>query len=174
MKCLVVTGGCGFIGSNFIRDQLKRYPEQSLVNIDKLTYAGNPENLSDIDEESAVRVQTGRHLRPGVRAGRAEVSQARRARQFCRRKPRRSQHSRFGPLYSDKRDRARRSCWTAAAKRRSRDFCKCRPTKFMAASGPKAFSPKRRRSRRTARTRPRKPPPTSWCEPIATRSAFRL
>ncbi len=49
MKCLVVTGGCGFIGSNFIRDQIARYPEQSIVNIDKLTYAGNPENLADIE-----------------------------------------------------------------------------------------------------------------------------
>ena len=49
MKCLVVTGGCGFIGSNFIRDQISRYPEQAVVNIDKLTYAGNPENLADIE-----------------------------------------------------------------------------------------------------------------------------
>ena len=49
MKCLVVTGGCGFIGSNFIRDQIARYPEQAIVNIDKLTYAGNPENLADIE-----------------------------------------------------------------------------------------------------------------------------
>jgi dTDP-glucose 4,6-dehydratase len=57
MKCLVVTGGCGFIGSNFIRDQLKRYPEQSLVNIDKLTYAGNPENLKDIDGDPRYRLQ---------------------------------------------------------------------------------------------------------------------
>jgi dTDP-glucose 4,6-dehydratase len=57
MKCLVVTGGCGFIGSNFIRDQLKRYPEQSLVNIDKLTYAGNPENLKDIDGDPRYRLE---------------------------------------------------------------------------------------------------------------------
>jgi dTDP-glucose 4,6-dehydratase len=49
MKCFVVTGGCGFIGSNFIRDQFTRYPEQAIVNIDKLTYAGNPENLADIE-----------------------------------------------------------------------------------------------------------------------------
>ncbi len=57
MKCLIVTGGCGFIGSNFIRDQLKRYPEQSLVNIDKLTYAGNPENLKDIDGDPRYRLE---------------------------------------------------------------------------------------------------------------------
>jgi dTDP-glucose 4,6-dehydratase len=57
MKCLVVTGGCGFIGSNFVRDQLERYTEQSIVNIDKLTYAGNPENLRDIEADSRYRFQ---------------------------------------------------------------------------------------------------------------------
>jgi dTDP-glucose 4,6-dehydratase len=57
MKCLVVTGGCGFIGSNFIRDQLARYPEQSIINIDKLTYAGNPENLKDVDSNPKYRLQ---------------------------------------------------------------------------------------------------------------------
>jgi len=45
---LLVTGGCGFIGSNFIRYFLKTYPEASLINVDKLTYAGNLENLSDL------------------------------------------------------------------------------------------------------------------------------
>ncbi len=45
---ILVTGGCGFIGSNFIRYMLKTYPNYSLINIDKLTYAGNLENLSDI------------------------------------------------------------------------------------------------------------------------------
>lgn len=57
MKCLVVTGGCGFIGSNFVRDQLERYPEQSIVNIDKLTYAGNPENLTDVERDPRYRLQ---------------------------------------------------------------------------------------------------------------------
>src|SRR4030066_1764549 len=45
---ILVTGGCGFIGSNFIRYFLKSYPDYSLINIDKLTYAGNLENLSDL------------------------------------------------------------------------------------------------------------------------------
>ena len=57
MKCLVVTGGCGFIGSNFVRDQLERYPEQSIVNIDKLTYAGNPENLKDVERDRRYRLE---------------------------------------------------------------------------------------------------------------------
>lgn len=45
---LLITGGCGFIGSNFIHYILKKYPDYSLVNVDKLTYAGNLENLSDL------------------------------------------------------------------------------------------------------------------------------
>lgn len=45
---ILVTGGCGFIGSNFIRYLLKTYPEVSIINVDKLTYAGNLENLSDL------------------------------------------------------------------------------------------------------------------------------
>ena len=43
---ILVTGGCGFIGSNFIHYFLKKYPDDSLINVDKLTYAGNLKNLS--------------------------------------------------------------------------------------------------------------------------------
>ena len=46
---LLVTGGAGFIGSNFIHYWLKSHPEDQIVNFDKLTYAGNKENLEDID-----------------------------------------------------------------------------------------------------------------------------
>jgi len=48
---ILVTGGAGFIGSNFIRYILKNYPEDSVVNFDKLTYAGNLENLKDIEKD---------------------------------------------------------------------------------------------------------------------------
>jgi dTDP-glucose 4,6-dehydratase len=46
---LLVTGGAGFIGSNFIRYVLTSHPEDSVVNLDKLTYAGNRANLADLD-----------------------------------------------------------------------------------------------------------------------------
>src|SRR5712692_363845 len=45
---LLVTGGAGFIGSNFVRHVLAAHPEDSVVNLDKLTYAGNPANLEDV------------------------------------------------------------------------------------------------------------------------------
>src|SRR3990172_9807121 len=46
---LLVTGGAGFIGSNFIRYILPNYPNYKIVNYDKLTYAGNLDNLRDIE-----------------------------------------------------------------------------------------------------------------------------
>jgi len=46
---LLITGGCGFIGSNFIHYWLNKYPEDKIVNLDVLTYAGNLENLKDIE-----------------------------------------------------------------------------------------------------------------------------
>ncbi len=47
---ILVTGGCGFIGSNFIRHVLRSNKEHEVTNLDKLTYAGNPDNLKDIEE----------------------------------------------------------------------------------------------------------------------------
>ncbi|MBI3620927.1 MAG: dTDP-glucose 4,6-dehydratase [Nitrospirae bacterium] len=45
---LLVTGGAGFIGSHFVRYLLDRYPDYRIINLDKLTYAGNRENLRDV------------------------------------------------------------------------------------------------------------------------------
>jgi dTDP-glucose 4,6-dehydratase len=47
---LLVTGGCGFIGSNFIRYWLENNPQDKIVNLDKLTYAGNLANLKDVSK----------------------------------------------------------------------------------------------------------------------------
>jgi dTDP-glucose 4,6-dehydratase len=49
---LVVTGGAGFIGSNFVRFMLRRYDDLEVVNLDKLTYAGNLENLRDVEGDA--------------------------------------------------------------------------------------------------------------------------
>jgi dTDP-glucose 4,6-dehydratase len=48
MPLLLVTGGCGFIGSNFVRHLLTSRPDVALINLDSLTYAGNPANLADL------------------------------------------------------------------------------------------------------------------------------
>lgn len=48
MKKVLVTGGAGFIGSNFIKVMLDKHPEYKIINVDDLTYAGNLENLKDI------------------------------------------------------------------------------------------------------------------------------
>ena len=49
MTKILITGGAGFIGSHVIRLFVKKYPEYAIYNLDKLTYAGNLENLSDIE-----------------------------------------------------------------------------------------------------------------------------
>lgn len=55
MKSLLVTGGAGFIGSNFARYMLTKYPDYRLVVLDKLTYAGNLDNLQDIETNFGAR-----------------------------------------------------------------------------------------------------------------------
>ncbi len=50
MRRVIVTGGAGFIGSNFIHCVLLEHEDWAIVNFDKLTYAGNPENLKDIED----------------------------------------------------------------------------------------------------------------------------
>jgi len=46
---ILITGGCGFIGSNFVRHIINKYPSYKIINLDKLTYAGNRGNLKDIE-----------------------------------------------------------------------------------------------------------------------------
>jgi dTDP-glucose 4,6-dehydratase len=56
---LLVTGGAGFIGSNFIRHVLATHPDDTVVNLDKLTYAGNPANLADLADDRRYRFVKG-------------------------------------------------------------------------------------------------------------------
>ena len=52
MKTILITGGAGFIGSHVVRLFVNKYPNTQIVNLDKLTYAGNLENLKDIEGKS--------------------------------------------------------------------------------------------------------------------------
>jgi len=48
-KTILITGGAGFIGSHVVRHFVKKYPQYKIINLDKLTYAGNLMNLKDIE-----------------------------------------------------------------------------------------------------------------------------
>jgi len=49
-KTIIITGGAGFIGSHVVRLFVTKYPEYKIINLDALTYAGNLENLRDIEK----------------------------------------------------------------------------------------------------------------------------
>ena len=69
MKTYLVTGGAGFIGSNFVLYMLEKYKDITIVNVDKLTYAGNLENLKSIEGRQTPCIRAGRYLRPGGHHG---------------------------------------------------------------------------------------------------------
>ena len=74
---ILVTGGCGFIGSAFVRLVLTERPEWEVVNLDKLTYAGRPENLQDVAGDPRYRFVHGDICDPeAVRAAMAGCSLA--------------------------------------------------------------------------------------------------
>ncbi|MCG2689211.1 GDP-mannose 4,6-dehydratase, partial [Candidatus Parcubacteria bacterium] len=56
---ILVTGGAGFIGSNFIKYWVKEHPSDSIVNLDKLTYAGNLENLREVENHPKYKFVKG-------------------------------------------------------------------------------------------------------------------
>lgn len=59
MKNILVTGGAGFIGSAFVRYMVEKYPDYNIVVYDKLTYAGNLDNLLPVDDEDNYRFERG-------------------------------------------------------------------------------------------------------------------
>ena len=66
---ILITGGCGFIGSNFIRYILNKYPSYKIANLDALTYAGNKDNLKDIESDRRYQFIHGRIEDPDTVTG---------------------------------------------------------------------------------------------------------
>ncbi len=56
---ILVTGGAGFIGSNFILYMMKKHPGDEIINLDSLTYAGNLENLKSVENNSNYKFVKG-------------------------------------------------------------------------------------------------------------------
>ena len=54
-RTLLITGGAGFIGSHVVRLFVEKYPDYRIINLDKLTYAGNLSNLRDIEDKPNYR-----------------------------------------------------------------------------------------------------------------------
>ena len=135
MSTLLVTGGCGFIGSNFVRHILAADPDVTVVNFDALTYAGNLANLDDLARPPALPLRQGRHHRPRRRPRRlparasttSSTSRPRATSIAASRTPGRSS----APTCS-----ARRSCSTPPASSPSSATSRCPPTRSTAASAP--------------------------------------
>ncbi len=56
---MIVTGGAGFIGSNFVQHMVNKYPDYEIINLDLLTYAGNLENLKPVEDKPNYRFIKG-------------------------------------------------------------------------------------------------------------------
>ena len=143
MLPLLVTGGCGFIGSNFIRYLLDTDPSVAVINFDQLTYAGNLDNLADLANHPRYRFVHGdiadRQAVNGVLAGASRASSTSPPRATWTAASRIRARS-YGPTWS-----GRRCCWTPPANSTCRVTCRSPPTRSTAASGRPAASPKKRR-----------------------------
>jgi dTDP-glucose 4,6-dehydratase (EC 4.2.1.46) len=63
MKNILVTGGAGFIGSAFVRHMVQTYPQYTIIVLDKLTYAGNLDNLLPVSDAPNYRFERGDNRR---------------------------------------------------------------------------------------------------------------
>ena len=179
---ILVTGGAGFIGANFVLDWLDETGEP-LVNLDKLTYAGNLGSLASLRGDARHVFVRGDIGDRAQRRRAARAASAARDRQFRGRDARRPVDPRAGGVHRHQRRRhvqaarsgARLLVGAAGGRARARSAsCTFRPTRSTARSGRTILrSRRRRRTRRTARTRRRRPRPTIWCAPIITRTGCR-
>ena len=100
MSVMFVTGGCGFIGSNFVRHMLATDRDVSIINFDCLTYAGNLENLADLKDHPRYSFVRG-DITDKEAVSRHPEQRHRFHNQFRGRKSRRSEHSRRWTVRAD-------------------------------------------------------------------------
>ena len=63
---IIVTGGAGFIGGNFVHYMVNQYPEDMIINLDLLTYAGNLETLKPVENAPKLQVYKRRYCRQRI------------------------------------------------------------------------------------------------------------
>ena len=146
---VLVTGGAGFIGSNFVRYALEAHPDWRVTTLDKLTYAGRLENLHDVMDHPR---HTFVHGDVARRGGRRAAGPARRT-SSCTSPPRRTSTAPFTtPATSSRPTSSGRSCCSRrrAAPRRCSGSSRSRPTRCTAACPTGS-------SRETDELRPRNP-----------------
>ena len=153
---ILVTGGAGFIGSAFVRMMVGE-TGWSVTNFDKLTYAGNLENLAPIEQSAQLPLRPGRYLRRGGRGSRRQRMEARRDCAFRGRIARGPQHSVAGAGDPDQFPRHVHAARGGPPVRRvappGPDLCTSRRTKSTAAWSRPSKPGKPRRSTRAALTR---------------------
>ncbi len=166
----LVTGGLGFIGSHFIRLALRERPGLEIVNLDAMTYAGNPANLRDVEGNPRYRFVRGDICDDGE-VGRSDGG-CRRRRELCGRNARRPLDRRsrglsYGPMRTE-----RWCCCKRSDDAASRATCKSRPTKSTATC-PKALRLRAIRCGRAVRMLRAKRPAICSCLHITRRTVFR-
>ena len=149
----LVTGGAGFIGSNFIRRVLEHEPDAQITNLDSLTYAGVKATVDELDASDRTRLSTATSA---TRPGRSAGSRPRRGRQLRRREPCRPVDRWSLGVPRDQRGREPACSSTPRAATASPASSRSRPTRCTARS-PKASHSRTPRSIRRRRIRLRRP-----------------
>ena len=183
MKTYLVTGCAGFIGSNFVHYMLEKYEDIRLVNLDKLTYAGNLENLQDIEDDARHIFVQGDICDKALVTDLIATVRPRLRHQLCGREPCGPQHQEPRNLRREQRaghgQPAAQCCkdawYDAAAKtwKEGKKYLQVSTDEVYGAWAPRAISWRRPRCAPTARTLPPRPAPICLSRRSTTPTACR-